>query len=256
MLGNTELREYLPDLIEAAPLAELAIRPASVDLSVGRIFVPPEDGIRPPEITTSYVVPVGGTLIVETRESLNVSADYAGLMFPKSSALAEKGILITNFGCVDPGYRGHLKFVIINLGRRPFGIREGDRVVTLTLFRLSTAASPDYQEYSKGRPPQLSPEETSLLLSHDFVDVARRAAEEAKTTVQKSVLGLGIVLSLFIVVPSILMSLLPPLLEGWTSFGREDSRLDSMEAGLSKSDVRFSQEIAELRIEIDSLKAK
>jgi deoxycytidine triphosphate deaminase len=188
MLSNSSIRNSLNAFMEENGIDASALRPASIDLSVGTIIVPPENENGLPKTVHRYVVPVGGTLIVQTKELLHIPATHAGLMFPKNSTLAENGILITNFGCVDPGYQGHLRFVVINLGRKPFGIHEGTRIVTLTLFKLEAIAEPDYQAYVQGRPPPVAIEETSRVLSHDFVDVRRRARKEARKTVNKSVL--------------------------------------------------------------------
>jgi len=254
MLSNSQLRNTLGNFFENSQFDDQALRPASIDLSVGRIFVPPDDDKESPSSVTNYVVPVGGTLVVETMETLNIPATHAGLMFPKSSTLAEKGILITNFGCVDPGYQGPLKFVVINLGRRAFGFRRGDRIVTLALFKLDETAKPDYQTFIRDKPVGPSLEETCKLLAHDFVEVERRANREAKRTVLNSALGFGVVISLFIVIPSVLIALAPPLLEKKFSYGQYDIRLDEIEEQLETKFQSIDQDFRKINREFQELR--
>jgi dUTP pyrophosphatase len=48
--------------------------------------------------------------------------------------LALKGIC-TLAGVIDPGYRGELKVVLVNLGKEPFQIKPGDRIAQLRIIR-------------------------------------------------------------------------------------------------------------------------
>ena len=246
MLSNEQVRNQLDDFFSVQKPPQDAIRPASIELSVGRIIVPPSDDNASVIEVADYIIPIGGTLVLETYECLQLPATHAGLMFPKSSALAEKGILITNFGCVDPGYSGKLKFVVVNLGRQAYGIRVGDRVVTLALFKLESCANPDYQEYIKGRKRGLSIEETSRLLSHDLVQVENRARDEARKTVQDSSIWLGIILSLFVIIPGVILASAPPIISAWVSSDETSRKLDAMEVARMGDISELSQRILEL----------
>lgn len=234
MLSNSQFRNTLSDFFRSPDFSDSSIRPASIDLSVGKIVVPPDEEWHAPSIVSQYVVPVGGTLVIETHEFLNIPATHAALMFPKSSALAEKGILITNFGCVDPGYQGHLKFVILNLGRKAFAIRSGDKVVTLTLFSLGIAASPEYQEFTRGRPPGIGLDATAKLLARDFVEVTKRASDEARKTVKEGIVGIGVILSLFLIVPTIIIAISPLLLDVWQERDSERKELRDKVTAISE----------------------
>ena len=57
-----------------------------------------------------------------------------GALVEDRSGLALKGIT-TLAGVIDPGYRGELKVVLINLGREPFRINAGDRIAQLRMVR-------------------------------------------------------------------------------------------------------------------------
>jgi dUTP pyrophosphatase len=55
-----------------------------------------------------------------------------GALVEDRSGLALRGIC-TLAGVIDPGYRGELKVVLINLGKTPFGINAGDRIAQLRM---------------------------------------------------------------------------------------------------------------------------
>ena len=57
-----------------------------------------------------------------------------GALVEDRSGLALKGIC-TLAGVIDPGYRGELKVVLINLGKDPFRINAGDRIAQLRIIR-------------------------------------------------------------------------------------------------------------------------
>ena len=57
-----------------------------------------------------------------------------GALVEDRSGLALKGIC-TLAGVIDPGYRGELKVVLINLGKELFRINAGDRIAQLRIVR-------------------------------------------------------------------------------------------------------------------------
>lgn len=166
MLSNQRLRTLLvkqDPIVKHVNLSRLSegrlspLQPASIDLHVGEILVPPEHEKRnkgkkkavaanPPVETRHdrYTVPSGGSVVLLTKEEINFPANCAGLMFPKSSGLAERGVLVTNFGHVDPGYKGTLRYALINMSSDPLEVRAGDSVACLCVFELSPAANPDF----------------------------------------------------------------------------------------------------------------
>jgi dUTP pyrophosphatase len=57
-----------------------------------------------------------------------------GALVEDRSGLAMKGIC-TLAGVIDPGYRGELKVVLINLGKELFQVNAGDRIAQLRIVR-------------------------------------------------------------------------------------------------------------------------
>ncbi|MDQ3740929.1 MAG: hypothetical protein M3320_02655 [Actinomycetota bacterium] len=158
------------------------IQPASVDLTIGAVYVPGAAA----ETLGSTDKPLeklslaqGETAVVETRETCALPPEIGAIGFPPSSVSAQ-GLLMTNPGHVDPGYQGSLSFTVINMGKKPFPLAKGDRIVTLLLFRLEEAVRRPYGPGGAIKPELLEG------LSKEFLDVsekARAAADraEAKT---------------------------------------------------------------------------
>ena len=163
MLSNQELKELLLgdqpivrnidlSLVDIGRISP--IQPASIDLHVGEILVPPQHRNADGQETSShahaqadrYTVPSGGSVVLLTREVISFPADIAGLMFPKSSGLAERGVLLTNFGHVDPGYKGRLRYALVNMSSADLEIRTGDPVACLCIFALHEPAYPDFSQ--------------------------------------------------------------------------------------------------------------
>jgi dUTP pyrophosphatase len=70
---------------------------------------------------------------VPTGLTFEFPPEYGALVHDRSG-LALKGIC-TLAGVIDPGYRGELKVVLINLGMETFRINAGDRIAQLRIVR-------------------------------------------------------------------------------------------------------------------------
>jgi len=161
------------------------VQAASVDLHIGKIYLPDASGkiaalwrkVVEAKIPThsQHVLKPGHTAVVVTDERLELPGDLAAFGFPLSK-VSFQGILITNPGHVDPGYNGHMRFTIINMGREQFVLRQGDPVITLLLFQLDQPAKKNWL----ARRPELTtaPNPTAedlSRLSTQFLDIDNRA---------------------------------------------------------------------------------
>lgn len=70
---------------------------------------------------------------VRTGLAFEFPPDFGALVEDRSG-LALSGIC-TLAGVIDPGYRGELKVVLINLGKEPFQVKAGDRIAQLRIVR-------------------------------------------------------------------------------------------------------------------------
>ncbi|WP_419804774.1 dUTP diphosphatase [Terriglobus sp.] len=73
------------------------------------------------------------TSLVPTGLVMAFPADYGALVEDRSG-LAMRGIT-TLAGVIDPGYRGELKVVLINITDAPITLPAGDRIAQLRLVR-------------------------------------------------------------------------------------------------------------------------
>ena len=171
-----------------------AIQPASVDLTIGGIYVPgTKEGKRGSAGHKRDFLSLGPgeTAVVETREICNMPANIGAIGFPPASVSAN-GLLTTNPGHVDPGYAGTLSFTVINMGSTPYELRSGAEIVTLLLFRLDGNARAPYA--TRSAPPHGGVTDDLLgRLSHDFLDVTKRTQHAAEGSERKTrVLGFAI----------------------------------------------------------------
>ncbi len=74
-----------------------------------------------------------GTSVVPTGLAMAFPTDYGALVEDRSG-LAVRGIT-TLAGVIDPGYRGEIKVVLINVTDAPITLQAGDRVAQLRLVR-------------------------------------------------------------------------------------------------------------------------
>ena len=165
------------------------IQPASIDLSMGNIYIPGARG----DSAGSEQNPIqqllleqGQTAVVETLESLHLPPDVAGIGFPPSS-VSMKGLLMTNPGHVDPGFEGRMRFTVINIAKAAYDLKSGDLICTLLFFEMNQKPAVDYSKLDKTDRPPSSNLESGLLnvLSRDFMDIDRRAEEKSRKIVDE-----------------------------------------------------------------------
>jgi dCTP deaminase len=165
------------------------IQAASLDLGVGSILIPGGKGKKRRAVSDSkhqYTLRRGQTVLISSLEELDLPKDVAAFGFPPSS-VSSHGLLMTNPGHVDPGYKGKLHFTVINMGSDDYMLRQGDRIVTLLIFKLSGNASAGWAD-RQGSGKGLDPTQGTLqTLSHDFLDIEKRAKKIAKKQAYKAI---------------------------------------------------------------------
>ncbi|MFX0194586.1 MAG: hypothetical protein ACFFCW_00565 [Candidatus Hodarchaeota archaeon] len=171
-----------------------SIQPSSLDLHVGKIYIPDQNfeySNKIPIPGEEHVLQPGETVTVTTREELRLPDDVAGIGFPPSK-VSEKGILTTNPGHIDPGYRGYIHLTIINMGKKAYTLRTGDPVVTLLFFRLTRPVKVDYQARREkaGKTCDSAEEETHIIeilsrLAPHFMNYEIRAKDVAKKEIER-----------------------------------------------------------------------
>ena len=76
----------------------------------------------------------GDRAVVGTGVAIALPDGVAGLVVPRSGLAARCGLSVVNGpGLIDPGYRGEIRVVLVNLGSETFSAEAGDRIAQLLL---------------------------------------------------------------------------------------------------------------------------
>ena len=76
----------------------------------------------------------GEKTIIPSGFSLSIPKGFEIQIRPRSGLAAKKGISVLNTpGTIDSDYRGEIKIILINLGKKSFVINSGDRVAQMIL---------------------------------------------------------------------------------------------------------------------------
>lgn len=71
---------------------------------------------------------------VPTGLSIELPPGYEAQIRPRSGLAFKHAISVANSpGTIDPGYRGEVKVILINLGRRAYQVNKGDRIAQMVI---------------------------------------------------------------------------------------------------------------------------
>jgi dUTP pyrophosphatase len=74
--------------------------------------------------------------LVPTGLTLEVPAGFEAQVRPRSGLALKHAITIPNApGTIDPGYRGEVRVIMLNLGRDPYTVHPGDRIAQMIVSR-------------------------------------------------------------------------------------------------------------------------
>ena len=76
--------------------------------------------------------------IVPTGIAVAIPKNYEIQIRPRSGLAAKKGISVLNTpGTIDSDYRGEIKIILINLSKKPFVVKSGDRVAQMIVCPIA-----------------------------------------------------------------------------------------------------------------------
>jgi dUTP pyrophosphatase len=85
--------------------------------------------------------------LVSTGLIVEVPAGSEAQVRPRSGLALHYAITMPNApGTIDPGYRGELRVILLNLGREPYTIHAGDRIAQMIVARYEAV------EWEEGEP--------------------------------------------------------------------------------------------------------
>ena len=80
----------------------------------------------------------GKTAMIPTGIAVAIPKNYEIQIRPRSGLAAKKSISVLNTpGTIDSDYRGEIKIILINLGKKPFVVRSGDRIAQMILCPIA-----------------------------------------------------------------------------------------------------------------------
>jgi dUTP pyrophosphatase len=74
--------------------------------------------------------------MVPTGLTVEIPPGYEAQVRPRSGLALKHAISMPNApGTIDPGYRGELRVILLNLGREAYTVRAGDRIAQMIVAR-------------------------------------------------------------------------------------------------------------------------
>jgi dUTP pyrophosphatase len=87
----------------------------------------------------TVVLEPGIPRLVPTGLVIELPPGYEAQVRPRSGLALKHAISMPNApGTIDPGYRGELRVLLINLGREEYTVRRGDRIAQMIVSRYET----------------------------------------------------------------------------------------------------------------------
>jgi len=87
-------------------------------------------------LDTMVVLEPGATALIPTGLALSIPQGYEAQVRPRSGLAAKCSVTVLNTpGTIDSDYRGEVKVILINLGKNPFTIHDGDRIAQMVFSR-------------------------------------------------------------------------------------------------------------------------
>jgi dUTP pyrophosphatase len=78
----------------------------------------------------------GVPALVPTGIAIELPPGYEAQIRPRSGLAIKHAITLPNSpATIDPGYRGEIRVIMLNLGREPYQIQPGDRIAQIVVAR-------------------------------------------------------------------------------------------------------------------------
>ena len=127
------------------------IHPAAV--LPGYAHGPAEDAGMDLRAVEDVTLEPGVPRLVPTGLTIELPSGYEGQIRPRSGLALNHAITCPNApGTIDPGYRGEIRVILLNLGRAPYTVHTGDRIAQMIVARYEGVewAEGDLAESQRG----------------------------------------------------------------------------------------------------------
>ena len=90
--------------------------------------------------------------LVPTGLVVEIPPGYEAQVRPRSGLALKHAITMPNApGTIDPGYRGEIRVILLNLGREPYTVHAGDRIAQMIVARYETVEWEEGEPAASGR---------------------------------------------------------------------------------------------------------
>jgi dUTP pyrophosphatase len=97
---------------------------------------PAEDAGMDLRAVESVTLEPGIPRLVPTGLTIELPSGYEAQVRPRSGLALKHAITMPNTpGTIDPGYRGEVRVILLNLGREPYTVHAGDRIAQMVVAR-------------------------------------------------------------------------------------------------------------------------
>jgi dUTP pyrophosphatase len=97
---------------------------------------PTEDAGMDLHAVEDVVLEPGIPALVPTGLAIEVPAGCEAQIRPRSGLALRHAITLPNSpATIDPGYRGEIRVILLNLGREPYQVHAGDRIAQMVIAR-------------------------------------------------------------------------------------------------------------------------
>ena len=142
-------------------LAENAIQPASIDITIGRSFSTPlqpkdfiidfENPLQYTSVESDTYVLLPKNFVLATTMEYVVLPDNITAFVEGRSSIGRLGLFIQNAGWVDPGFKGQITLELFNASDYSIKIKAGTRVGQLVFARMDYYAANPYRGKYQGQ---------------------------------------------------------------------------------------------------------
>jgi dUTP pyrophosphatase len=97
---------------------------------------PEEDAGMDLHAVEDVVLEPGVPALVPTGLAIELPPGYEAQIRPRSGLALRHAITLPNApATIDPGYRGEIRVILLNLGRAPYRVHKGDRIAQMVIAR-------------------------------------------------------------------------------------------------------------------------
>lgn len=97
---------------------------------------PEEDAGMDLHAVEEAVLEPGVPALVPTGLSIELPPGFEAQIRPRSGLALRHAITLPNApATIDPGYRGEIRVILLNLGREPYRVQKGDRIAQMVIAR-------------------------------------------------------------------------------------------------------------------------